>query len=149
MKVTSPEAMEALGRELGAFAQPGTVIALSGDLGAGKSVLARGIARGLGITGRIPSPTFVLVAEYTQGRIPLHHGDLYRLTDPDDVLSVGLDELLEGDGVVVLEWADRFPEILPADHLAVTIEIGPADEDREVLFHATGPLSRSLEACLG
>jgi len=149
MRVTSPDAMEALGRRLGAVAQPGTVIALSGDLGAGKSVLARGIARGLGITGRIPSPTFILVAEYTQGRIPLHHGDLYRLTGPDDVMSVGLDEFLGGEGIVVLEWADRFPEILPADHLAIRIEIGPTDDEREVSLCAGGPISRSLEATLG
>ncbi|MCB9678529.1 MAG: tRNA (adenosine(37)-N6)-threonylcarbamoyltransferase complex ATPase subunit type 1 TsaE [Alphaproteobacteria bacterium] len=147
MRIETPEAMEALGRALGEAAPAGTVIALHGDLGAGKSVLARGIARGLGIGGRIPSPTFILVAEYTEGRLPLHHCDLYRLSDPDELVNLGLDEVLGGDGVVVVEWAERFPEILPADHLEVRIAID--GEARDVAIAGTGPVSQRLGSAVG
>ncbi|MEZ4319123.1 MAG: tRNA (adenosine(37)-N6)-threonylcarbamoyltransferase complex ATPase subunit type 1 TsaE [Myxococcota bacterium] len=147
MIVADPEAMETLGRRIGELAQRGTVIALSGDLGAGKSVLARGIGRGLGIEGRIPSPTFIVVAEYTDARLVFHHADLYRLSEADELENLGLDDVIGGDGVVAIEWAERFPEVLPADHLAVHIEI--VDEARSVGLVAHGPRSRALLDALG
>ena len=96
----------ALGRALGALLLPGDVILLTGDLGAGKSVLARGLARGLGITQAMPSPTFTLMQPY-RGRIPFYHFDLYRLDDPDQFWEAGLDEFVGGDGAAVVEWPDR------------------------------------------
>lgn len=106
----SPAETESLGETWGREAQPGLVIALSGDLGAGKTQLVKGIARGLGVTSRIHSPTFTLVNQYSGGRLPLFHLDLYRLETPEQILSAGLEEYLRPDGVAVIEWAERMPE---------------------------------------
>ncbi len=145
MRVETEEAMRALGVRIGELAEPGTVVALQGDLGAGKSVLARGIARGLGIPGRVPSPTFILVAEYTTGRLPLHHADLYRLSEPSELENLGLDEVLGSDGLVVVEWADRFAGLLPEDSLVIRIAIEADPMGPRVLgLTAGGPRSRRL-----
>jgi tRNA threonylcarbamoyladenosine biosynthesis protein TsaE len=104
----SPEETHALGETWGREARPGLVIALSGDLGAGKTQLAKGIACGLGINERIHSPTFALVNEYTQGRLPFFHVDLYRLDTPDQILAAGLEEYFHPAGVSVIEWAERW-----------------------------------------
>ena len=133
----------ALGRALGRAAFPGAVIALVGELGAGKTVLAKGIAAGLGVPGTVQSPSFILVASHPDGRLPLWHADLYRLGDASELFELGLDEVLEADGVCVIEWADRFPELLPADHLRVTLE--EQGEARRIHLRATGPRHRSLE----
>ena len=138
--------MVALGRRLGEAAAEGTVIAVMGDLGAGKTVLSRGIARGLGITGRVPSPTYVIVQMLEGGRLPLAHGDLYRLGDEDELEQLGLDELMEGDGVTVLEWADRFADALPADRLDVTIT---GNDARTIELVALGPRHEALLERLG
>lgn len=106
----SPEETESLGEHWGRAAQAGLVIALSGDLGAGKTQLVKGIARGLGITARVHSPTFTLVNEYTGGRLQLFHLDLYRLETRGQILSAGLEEYLQPDGVAVIEWAERLGE---------------------------------------
>ncbi len=98
---------ESLGEAWGRAAKPGLVIALSGDLGAGKTQLVKGIARGLGITTRVHSPTFTLVNIYTGGRLTLFHLDLYRLETREQILSAGLEEYLRPDGVAVIEWAER------------------------------------------
>jgi tRNA threonylcarbamoyladenosine biosynthesis protein TsaE len=143
VRIDSEAAMLDLGERIGRFAEAGTAIALSGDLGAGKSVLARGVARGLGIAGRIPSPTFILVAEYTDGRLPFHHADLYRLSDPDELVNLGLQDVLGIDGVAVVEWAERFPEVFPSDTLAIRIEIA-RDDSRAVSFIAGGVRSQRL-----
>lgn len=103
----SPEETESLGESWGRAAQPGWVIALSGDLGAGKTQLVKGIARGLGVTARVHSPTFTLVNEYTGGRLRLFHLDLYRLETTGQILGAGLEEYLQPDGVAVIEWAER------------------------------------------
>lgn len=103
----SPAETEALGEQWGREAQPGLVIALSGDLGAGKTQLVKGLARGLGITARVHSPTFTLVNEYTGGRLRLFHLDLYRLETREHILSAGLEEYWQPDGVAVIEWAER------------------------------------------
>jgi len=103
----SPTETEALGEQWGRTAQRGLVIALSGDLGAGKTQLVRGLARGLGVTTRVHSPTFTLVNEYSGERLKLFHLDLYRLETPEQIHSAGIEEFLQPDGVAVIEWAER------------------------------------------
>ena len=103
----SPAETEALGEAWGRAATRGLVIALSGDLGAGKTQLVKGLARGLGITTRVHSPTFTLVNVYTGGRLTLFHLDLYRLETREQILSAGVEEYLRPDGVAVIEWAER------------------------------------------
>jgi tRNA threonylcarbamoyladenosine biosynthesis protein TsaE len=103
----SPDETEALGETWGREAQRGLVIALSGDLGAGKTQLVRGMARGIGYQGRVHSPTFALVNIYEGGRLPLFHLDLYRLDSAEAVHRAGMDEYLQPDGVAVIEWAER------------------------------------------
>ena len=104
----SPSETESLGERWGREAPRGLVIGLSGDLGAGKTQFVKGIARGLGIVARVHSPTFTLVNEYDGGRLPLFHLDLYRLETPAQILSAGLEEFLQPDGVTVIEWAERW-----------------------------------------
>jgi tRNA threonylcarbamoyladenosine biosynthesis protein TsaE len=103
----SPAETEALGEKFGRAAARGLVIALSGDLGAGKTQFVRGLARGLGISSRVHSPTFTLVNEYGGGRLKLFHLDLYRLETPEQIWSAGIEEFLKPDGVAVVEWAER------------------------------------------
>jgi tRNA threonylcarbamoyladenosine biosynthesis protein TsaE len=103
----SPADTEAFGERFGRAAQRGLVIALTGDLGAGKTRFVRGVARGLNIAGRVHSPTFTLVNEYGGGRLKLFHLDLYRLETPEQILSAGIEEYLSPDGVSVVEWAER------------------------------------------
>lgn len=137
---------EALGIALGQSLQPGDVLALSGDLGAGKTCLARGVARGLGIEEPVTSPTFILVAEYrTAAGFPLYHADTYRLeTAPEAAAqAIGLDELLAGAGVAVVEWAERIASLLPADHLQITLT-ALDDTTRQIDLHAAGPRAASL-----
>ena len=106
----SPAETEALGEKFGRAAERGLVLALSGDLGAGKTQLVKGIARGLGVTARVHSPTFTLVNEYGGGRLKLFHLDLYRLETTAQILSAGLGEYLSPDGVAVIEWAERLED---------------------------------------
>jgi len=118
----SEERTMALGAELGRGATAGLTVLLTGDLGAGKTVFAKGIARGLGIDpAEVVSPTFVLCREYT-GRLPLYHFDLYRLGSADEVYEIGWQEYTEGRGVVVVEWPERLAELTPADALTVTMK---------------------------
>jgi tRNA threonylcarbamoyladenosine biosynthesis protein TsaE len=107
----SPQETEALGQKFGRGAKTGLVIALSGDLGAGKTRFVKGLAQELGIAGRVHSPTFTLVNEYTGGRLKLFHLDLYRLETPEQVLSAGIEEFLQPDGVAVIEWAERLRDL--------------------------------------
>jgi tRNA threonylcarbamoyladenosine biosynthesis protein TsaE len=109
----SPEETLALGEQWGRAAQPGWVIGLSGDLGAGKTQFVKGLARGLGSNARVHSPTFALLNEYGGGRLRLFHLDLYRLNNPNDVMSAGLEDyLVSPDGVTVVEWIERWlPEV--------------------------------------
>jgi tRNA threonylcarbamoyladenosine biosynthesis protein TsaE len=104
----SPAETIALGESWGRDAKSGLIIALSGDLGAGKTQLTKGIARGLGITDRVHSPTFALLNEYHGGRLPLFHLDLYRLETPDQIIAAGLEEYFHPAGVSVIEWAERW-----------------------------------------
>lgn len=140
---TSVDDTRAFGARLGAAAFAGTVVALLGDLGAGKTALAQGVGRGLGLAEGVQSPTFVLVDEHHGGRLPLVHADLYRLEDPAQLEQLGLEERLEaGDAVGLVEWADRFPQLLPADHLEVRLLHEGSSRRLEV--RATGPRHAGL-----
>lgn len=110
----SPAETFAQGRALAASLRAGDILALDGDLGAGKTHFVKGIAAGLGCEGDVTSPTFTLVHEYTAGRLPLFHFDFYRLESADEVLRIGLDDYLGVGGVIVIEWAGKFPALLPA-----------------------------------
>ncbi|MCB9687006.1 MAG: tRNA (adenosine(37)-N6)-threonylcarbamoyltransferase complex ATPase subunit type 1 TsaE [Alphaproteobacteria bacterium] len=140
-----PAATHALGVLLGRSAFPGAVIALCGDLGAGKTALVRGLAEGLGCPGPVQSPSYVLSMRH-EGRIPLVHADAWRLGSADELDDL---ELLEeaSDGVLALEWADRFVDALPADHLR--IELRPEGEGRVARIESTGPRHRPLEVAAG
>jgi len=138
----SPAETEALGEKLGRTAVSGLVIALSGDLGAGKTQFVRGLARGLGCTGRVHSPTFTLVNEYSGGRCALFHLDLYRLETAAQLLSAGIDEYLAPQGVAVIEWAERLVESgirLPTgpNWCPVHIEI-LSDTERKLTYDDSG-----------
>ena len=111
-KSTSPEQTENFGKALAASLNAGDVIALTGDLGAGKTCLTRGIAEGLGSTSHVSSPTFTIVNEYDGGKLMLFHFDTYRLSGPDDFLMSGLDEYFFREGVCVIEWSDIIDELL-------------------------------------
>lgn len=115
---------------LAAMLQPGDTVLLHGDLGAGKSVFARGAARALGIEGAMPSPTFTLLIPY-EGRHKFYHFDLYRLNDPDEFYAAGLDEFIGGDGIAMVEWPEM-ADIAPEPALDVTIDRG-ADADERVI----------------
>ncbi|MGH2375084.1 MAG: tRNA (adenosine(37)-N6)-threonylcarbamoyltransferase complex ATPase subunit type 1 TsaE [bacterium] len=134
----SPEATEAFGSRLGARLRAGDVVALVGPLGSGKTVLARGIALGARATGYIASPSFVLIREY-DGPIRIYHIDLYRLERREDIDDLGLEDLIGGSGIAVVEWADRAPWIFPADHLLVACAV--AREDQTRVFTLTIPAS--------
>jgi tRNA threonylcarbamoyladenosine biosynthesis protein TsaE len=133
-----------LGARLAGAASAGDLICLRGELGAGKTQLAKGFGAGLGVTDTISSPSFVLMAEYA-GRLPLFHVDLYRLADASDVLGGGLLDERQADGVTLVEWPERMEAILPASRLDITIE-GTGDEPRAITLRAGEPgLARYLE----
>jgi tRNA threonylcarbamoyladenosine biosynthesis protein TsaE len=138
----TPLETESLGENFGCAAKRGWVIALSGDLGAGKTQFVKGVARGLGISARVHSPTFTLVAEYSGGRLPLFHLDLYRLETAEEILSAGIEEFLQPDGVAVIEWAEKLekPEgqIRPMRPIKrVRIEI-LSETDRKIIYDDFG-----------
>jgi tRNA threonylcarbamoyladenosine biosynthesis protein TsaE len=135
----SPEETQALGEAWGRAATSGLVIGLSGDLGAGKTQLAKGIARGLGITGRIHSPTFTLINQYQSGRLPFFHLDLYRLETPEQIIGAGLEEYFHPAGVTVIEWAERWPDAarFPARFRQVSIET-LNETDRRITYEDFG-----------
>ncbi|HLZ48762.1 MAG TPA: tRNA (adenosine(37)-N6)-threonylcarbamoyltransferase complex ATPase subunit type 1 TsaE [Candidatus Limnocylindria bacterium] len=134
---------ERLGERMAAHAQPGDVIALWGELGAGKTVLARGIAIGLGLDEEsVTSPTFIILHEHFGGRLPLYHLDLYRLAR-EQLGSTGWEEALESGGVTVIEWPDRAGDDLPPDRVDVHLE-HVAETKRRVSIEPTGPRSRRL-----
>jgi len=121
----SPEAMEQLGRAAAALVRPGTVIALVGGLGAGKTHWTKGFVAGAGSPAAVTSPTFGLLHEYTGGRFPIFHLDFYRLATAAELIDLGWDELLEQGAVIIAEWADKFPQLLPSDTLWMEITQTP------------------------
>jgi tRNA threonylcarbamoyladenosine biosynthesis protein TsaE len=121
----SPAAMEDLGRAAAATVRAGTVIALVGNLGAGKTHWTKGFAAALGSLEDVTSPTFGLVHEYHGGRLPIFHLDFYRLESAAELIALGWDEYLDQDGVIIAEWGDKFPEVLPPDTIWLHFTIEP------------------------
>lgn len=134
---------ERIGERLARLARPGDVLALSGELGAGKTVLAKGVAAGLGLDpADVASPTFIILREHYGGRMPLFHLDLYRL-EGQDLGTTGWEETLDAGGITVIEWPDRAGDALPPDRLDIRLE-HIADTKRRVLMEATGPRAEQL-----
>lgn len=130
----SPEQTEAFGRALAARLQPGDVVAYTGDLGAGKTALTRGIAAGLGVVEQVTSPTYTIVNEYRSGRLPLFHFDLYRLHSEEELFEIGWEDYLAQGGVCAVEWSENVPEIL-GNALHISISRAPGgDNDRRIVW---------------
>lgn len=121
----SAEAMENLGRAASALAGPGSVIALVGGLGAGKTHWTKGFVAGMGSIAEVTSPTFGLVHEYSSGRLPVFHFDFYRLESAAELIALGWDEYLDQGGVIIAEWGDKFPELLPAESIWLVFTTEP------------------------
>jgi tRNA threonylcarbamoyladenosine biosynthesis protein TsaE len=130
-RASTVEEMEQLGRAAAGVAHPGCVIALIGGLGTGKTHWTKGFVAGIGSPCVVTSPTFGLVHEYPDGRLPVFHWDFYRIDSPDELLAVGWDEYLDAAGVTIAEWGDKFPELLPAGTILLTFSI-EADGSRTV-----------------
>ena len=131
-----------IGSALGQYAEAGDVFLLSGELGAGKTCLTQGIAKGLGVDGYVRSPTFVLVSVH-QGRLPLYHIDIYRLDEVAEVVDLGLEEYLAGDGVSVIEWASKALEVFPQPYMLVTLTY-EGENERLIQLEAMGERYESL-----
>jgi tRNA threonylcarbamoyladenosine biosynthesis protein TsaE len=129
----SPEETFRAGCEAAAEVREGDVLGLVGDLGAGKTQWVKGLAAGLGSEAVVTSPTFTLIHEYAGGRLPLYHVDCYRLARAEELVGIGLDDYLDGRGVLVIEWADKFPELMPAGARWVRFTIGEGDT-REIAW---------------
>ena len=121
-------------RQLAEQAVPGTVICLDGDLGAGKTAFAKGFALGLGIEEPVVSPTFTILHQYTSGRLPLYHFDVYRIEDPEEMYEIGFEDYFYGDGVCLIEWASQIEELIPGGAMHITIRKDPAkgEDYREI-----------------
>lgn len=142
LSVRSPAAMRRLGACLGRLLEPGDFIGLIGDLGAGKTVFVRGLAEGAGVpSSEVASPTFAIVYPY-RGRIPIHHADLYRLADEEELYATGFFDLL-GQGAMVVEWIDRVPQAMPEDRLVVTLT-RTSERARRVTLEARGARHEEL-----
>ena len=135
----SPAQTEAVGEALGKVLTPGTVIAYRGDLGAGKTAFTRGLARGLGCTEQVTSPTYTIVNEYLSGRMPLFHFDMYRLSSSDDLWDIGWEDYLEQQGVCAVEWSENVADALE-DAITVTIE-KTGEDSRTITVEGSGLLA--------
>jgi tRNA threonylcarbamoyladenosine biosynthesis protein TsaE len=137
---------ERLGAALASVLPPGTVVALIGPLGAGKTRLVQAVATALGVPpGHVTSPTFVLVNEYTGGRLPVYHFDTYRLKDDDDFLNLGPEEYFDSGGITFIEWADRVTTLLPPGRLEITIDV-TSETERRITLHGTSPELEAIVA---
>ncbi len=143
-KTRGAEETQKVGMELGARLVPGTVVGIIGQLGAGKTCLAQGVCRGLGVEEYVTSPSFVLIHEY-EGRLPVYHFDLYRLRDAEELFDLGYEEYFYGDGVCLVEWAERAGSLWPEDGVEVRLnDLGA--ETREIIFSdRTGKLNRTFQ----
>jgi len=137
VRTASVEETRDVGAAVAGLARPGDVIVLAGDLGAGKTAFVQGFGRGLGISERITSPTFTLVHVY-EGRLPIHHLDVYRLDQVQEALDLGLAEMLDDGGVVLVEWGDAILPVLPHDLLEVRLTLGDGDDDRALAVRSVG-----------
>lgn len=139
----SSQETQSIGEKIGRCLVSGQVMALCGDLGAGKTCLVQGIARGLQVLDRyIPSPTFTIMNEY-QGRLPLYHFDVYRLVGPEEMEALGYEEFFYGEGVTVIEWAEKIAPLLPQDHLRVFL-FSHSPKIRKLSFESYGEKSGNL-----
>ncbi|MCI8266438.1 MAG: tRNA (adenosine(37)-N6)-threonylcarbamoyltransferase complex ATPase subunit type 1 TsaE [Lachnospiraceae bacterium] len=121
IETNSPEETFAAGRKLGMTAKPGEIYTLSGDLGVGKTVFTQGVAAGLGITEHVNSPTFTIVQVYESGRLPFYHFDVYRIGEVDEMEEIGYEDYFYGNGLCIVEWAERIRELIPAQARHITI----------------------------
>lgn len=128
--IKNEEETKKFGKELSEKLTAGSIVALTGDLGTGKTTLTKAIAAGLGVTDVITSPTFNIVKQYDSGRLPLYHFDVYRIGDVDEMYEIGYEEYFFGDGVCVIEWADLIEEIIPDDAVRIEIEYGEKEGER-------------------
>ena len=119
------------GQELASYLTPNTIIALTGDLGAGKTTLSKAIAQGLGVTETLTSPTFTIVCEYDTGRLPLYHFDVYRVNDSEELFEIGFEDYLHRGGVCLIEWANLLEEgLLPEGIITINLEYGDSEDER-------------------
>ncbi len=139
----SPEETQAIGRLLGQASKPGDLFLLVGPLGAGKTCLTQGIAWGAGVQEYARSPTFVLATRY-QGRHTVHHVDLFRINDPLEAWDLGLEEYLSGDGICIVEWAERAAEVFPKECLRIELEYGDEESERRIRLYASGRRPQAL-----
>ena len=130
LMIKNEEDTKKTGIEIGRRVKAGTVIALSGDLGTGKTALTKAVAEGLGVKEVITSPTFNIVKQYETGRLPLYHFDVYRIGDVDEMYELGYEEFFFGSGVSIVEWADLIEDIIPEDAVRIEIEYGEKEGDR-------------------
>jgi tRNA threonylcarbamoyladenosine biosynthesis protein TsaE len=148
---TAVDDTKAVGAALAALAQPGDIVLLSGDLGSGKTAFTQGFAAGLGVTEQVVSPTFTLARDY-DGRLRLHHLDVYRLDHLQEAIDLGLAELTDDGGVTVIEWGEVVIPTIPPDYLEVRLSYGEGDDDRVVELVTVGvrwqARVRSMEAAL-
>ena len=128
--IKNEEETKKFGEKLCEKLTAGSIVALTGDLGTGKTTLTKAIAAGLGVTDMITSPTFNIVKQYDSGRLPLYHFDVYRIGDVDEMYEIGYEEYFFGDGVCVIEWADLIEEIIPDDAVRIEIEYGEKEGER-------------------
>ncbi|MFD1429682.1 tRNA (adenosine(37)-N6)-threonylcarbamoyltransferase complex ATPase subunit type 1 TsaE [Lacticaseibacillus mingshuiensis] len=139
-------ALQTFAAKIAPFLQAGDVLLLEGDLGAGKTSFTKGLAKGLGISQNVKSPTFTIIREYPDGRLPLYHMDIYRLED-GGVEDLGLEEYFDGDGVSVVEWPQFLGVVAPSDALTIRLDKDPlVDEQRQLTISATGPRATALAA---
>ena len=122
LETHDPEETFEVGRTIGMNAKPGQIYTLTGDLGVGKTVFTQGVAAGLGITEPVNSPTFTIIQEYEDGRLPFYHFDVYRIGDLEEMEEIGYDDYFFGQGICLIEWAELIEEILPEKRIEVTIE---------------------------
>ena len=134
---SSPEATREFARKLASFLIVGDVVLLQGDLGAGKTEFVKGLAEGLKVTERVTSPTFTLMNLY-QGTMPVYHFDLYRLDDSEELINIGFEEFIGGDGVAVIEWPDLFPTEMPDEYVKVELLPGKNPTERSLQIETKG-----------
>lgn len=132
----SPPETEGVGRRLAEDAEVGSVLALQGELGSGKTLFTKGFVAGMGSNAAVSSPTFTIVHEYRDGRLPVYHFDFFRVENSQSLARLGLDDYLFGDGISVIEWADRFPEFIPDQARWILFEI-KSENQRAIIFQGT------------
>lgn len=141
LRAATVEDTRSIGEAIAAELRVGDIVSLTGTLGAGKTAFTQGAARGLGVTTTVSSPTFVLVRDY-DGRLPIHHVDVYRLNNLQEVIDLGFDEMLDGDGVTFIEWGDAVESLYTDDYLRVEIVADPATEERIITLAPNGAFAQ-------